>query len=157
MTQHNPKAVLISVGGSPQPIILSLNRQMPEYVCFFVSEYTKDSTEKDILPNLDFKPRHWDWIITPSPEGLSECYKEITDRLPSILQKWGVDSDELVVDYTGGTKTMSVAITLATIEGSSVYSYVGGMERSNGGVGVVVDGKEKMWFFENLWNEIAFM
>lgn len=157
MTQQNPKAVLISVGGSPQPIILSLNRQMPEYVCFFVSEYTKDSTVKDILPNLDFKPRHWDWIITPSPEGLSECYKEITDRLPSILQKWGVDSDELVVDYTGGTKTMSVAITLATIEGSSVYSYVGGMERSKGGVGVVVDGKEKMWFLDNPWNEIAFM
>ncbi len=157
MTQQNTKAVLISVGGSPKPVILSLNKQMPEYVCFFVSETTKDSTEKDILPNLDFKPRHWDWIITPSSEGLSECYKEITDRLPSILQKWGVDNDELVVDYTGGTKTMSVAITLATIEGSSVYSYVGGVERSKDGVGVVIDGKEKMWFLDNPWNEIAFM
>ena len=157
MMQQNTKAVLISVGGSPQPVILSLNRQMPEYVCFFVSKTTKDSTEKDILPNLDFKPRHWDWIITPSSEGLSDCYKEITDRLPSILQKWGVDNDELVVDYTGGTKTMSVAITLATIEGSSVYSYVGGVERSKDGVGVVVDGKEKMWFLDNPWNEIAFM
>jgi CRISPR-associated protein (TIGR02710 family) len=73
------------------------------------------------------------------------------------LQKWGVDNDELVVDYTGGTKTMSVAITLATIEGSSVYSYVGGVERSKDGVGVVIDGKEKMWFLDNPWNEIAFM
>lgn len=157
MNQQKPKAILISVGGSPQPIIISLNRQMPEYVCFFVSKTTKDSTEKDILPNLDFKPRHWDWIITPSAEGLSECYKEIIDRLPSILQKWGINSDELVVDYTGGTKTMSVAITLATIEGSSAYSYVGGVERSKDGVGVVVDGKEKMWFLDNPWNEIAFM
>lgn len=157
MNTQNPKAILISVGGSPQPIIISLNRQMPEYVCFFVSEATKDSTEKDILPNLDFKPRHWDWIITPSPEGLSECYKEITDKLPSILQKWSIKSDELVVDYTGGTKTMSVAIILATIERSSSYSYVGGKERSKGGVGIVLDGKENLFSFNNPWNEIAFM
>lgn len=157
MTQQNSKAVLVSVGGSPQPLIISLNRQMPEYVCFFVSEATKVSTEEDILPKLDYKPRHWDWIITPSPEGLSECYKEITYKLPSILQKWGIGSDNLVVDYTGGTKTMSVAVTLATIEDSSSYSYVGGMERSKDGVGVVVDGKEKMWFLDNPWNEIAFV
>lgn len=157
MNLQKSEAVLISVGGSPKPIIISLNRKMPEYVCFFVSEATKDSTEKEILPNLNFKPRHWDWIITPSPEGLSECYKEITDKLPSILQKWGIDSSKLVVDYTGGTKTMSVAVTLATIEDSSNYSYVGGMERSKEGVGVVVDGKEKTWFLDNPWNEIAFM
>jgi len=157
MTQQNPKAVLFSVGGSPKPVILSLNRLMPEYVCFFVSEATRNSTEEDILPNLDFKPKHWDWIITPSPEGLSECYKEITDKLPSILKKWGIGSDELAVDYTGGTKTMSVAVTLATIEDISSYSYVGGVERTKDGIGVVVDGKEKMWFLDNPWNEIAFM
>ena len=157
MKQSKLRAILISVGGSPKPIIVSLNKHQPEYICFFVSESTKDSTEKEILPNLDFQPRHWRWIITPSPEGLSECYKEITDKLPSILQEWGINSDELVVDYTGGTKTMSVAVTLATIEGSSTYSYVGGMERSKDGVGVVVDGKEKMWFLDNPWDEIALM
>ncbi|ODS30933.1 MAG: CRISPR-associated protein [Candidatus Scalindua rubra] len=157
MTQQNTKAVLVSVGGTPDPIIFSLNRQKPEYICFFVSDATRDSTEKDILPNLDFQPRHWDWIITPSAEGLSECYREIVDRLPLILHKWGINSDEMVVDYTGGTKTMTAAITLATIEGSSVYSYVGGVERSKDGVGIVIGGKERMWFLDNPWNEIAFM
>ena len=64
---------------------------------------------------------------------------------------------ELVVDYTGGTKTMSVAVTIATLEWSSVYSYVGGVERSKNGVGVVVNGKEKMLYLDNPWNEIALM
>lgn len=151
------KAILISVGGSPQPIIKSLNEQKPEYICFFASEATKDSAEKDVLPNLNFKPRHWDWIVTPNPEGLSECYKEIVSKLPDILKKWNVKESELAVDYTGGTKTMSVAVTLATIEHISAYSYVGGVERSKDGVGIVVNGKEKMLFHDNPWNEIALL
>lgn len=155
--QSNPKAILISVGGSPQPIIKSLNEQRPEYICFFTSQATKNSTEKDVLPTLSFKPRHWDWIITPNAEGLSECYKEIVIKLPDILKKWNVKESELVVDYTGGTKTMSVATTLATIEWSSRYSYVGGVERSKDGVGIVMNGKEKMLFLDNPWNEIALM
>lgn len=157
MPQLSPKAILVSVGGSPQPIIRSLNEQKPEYICFFTSEATKDSTEKDVLPNLSFKPRHWDWIVTPNAEGLSECYKEIVTKLPDILKKWHVKESELVVDYTGGTKTMSVAIALATIEWSSKYSYVGGVERSKDGVGIVINGKEKMLFLDNPWNEIALM
>ncbi|TVL99180.1 MAG: TIGR02710 family CRISPR-associated protein [Candidatus Brocadia sp. WS118] len=157
MMRSNPKAILISVGGSPQPIIKSLNEQRPEYICFFTSEATKDSTEKDILPCLTYKPRHWDWIITPNAEGLSECYREIATRLPDILKKWNVKESELIVDYTGGTKTMSVAVTLATIELSSTYTYVGGVERNKNGVGIVIDGKERMLYLDNPWNEIAFM
>lgn len=157
MPQTNPRAILISVGGSPQPIIKSLNEQKPEYICFFTSGATKDSTEKDVLLNLSFKPRHWDWIITPNAEGLSDCYREIATKLPDILKKWNIKENELIVDYTGGTKTMSVAITLATIEQSSVYSYVGGVERSKGGVGIVVNGKEKILLLDNPWNEIALM
>lgn len=155
--QSNPKAILISVGGSPQPIIKSLNEQRPEYICFFTSQATKNSTEKDVLPTLSFKPRHWDWIITPNAEGLSECYKEIVTKLPDILKKWNVKESQIIVDYTGGTKTMSVAITLATIEWSSMYSYVGGMERSKEGVGIVINGKEKILCLDNPWNEIALM
>lgn len=157
MEEGNLKAVIVSVGGSSSPVIISLNRQKPQYICFFVSEATRDSIESDILPQLDFQPKHHDWIITPNAEGLSECYKKITELLPVILNKWGVDNEELGVDYTGGTKTMSVAITLATIESSSSYSYVGGVERSKNGVGVVMDGKERMWFHDNPWNEIAIL
>jgi len=71
------------------------------------------------------------------------------------MEKWEIEAKEVCVDYTGGTKTMSVALTLATIENSCCYSYVGGDERSKGGVGIVIDGKERMWFLQNPWDEIA--
>lgn len=149
------KAMVVSVGGTPAPIIYSLNRSRPEYICFFVSKQTKKTIEEEILPNLNFKPRHYDWIITKNAELLSECYSQLTKRLPEIIEKWELDPRDVCVDYTGGTKTMSVALSLATVEQSCCYSYVGGDERSKGGVGIVVNGKEKMWFLENPWDQIA--
>lgn len=155
MSTKKPKAILISVGGTPAPIIFSLNHQKPEYICFFVSEETREAIDKDILPNLDFKCRHYDWITTPNAEGLSECYRVLVRKLPEILKKWKVDPKDLVVDYTGGTKTMSVALALATIEKSSLYTYIGGVERTKEGIGVVIDGKESMWYLDNPWDELA--
>lgn len=149
------KAMIISVGGTPAPIIFSLNHQRPDYICFFVSEESRSIIERDILPGLGFKPRHHYWIITPSAENLSECYRVISKELPQILKKWEVDPKDFIVDYTGGTKTMSVALALATIENSSLYTYIGGVERSKEGIGVVINGKEKMWYLDNPWDEMA--
>jgi CRISPR-associated protein (TIGR02710 family) len=149
------KAMVVSLGGTPAPVILSLNKSRPEYICFFISRETKRMLEEEILPRLDFKPRHYDWIVTPNAELLSECYSELTKKLPEIIDKWEVTPTDVCVDYTGGTKTMSVALVLATINNSCCYSYVGGDERSKGGVGVVIDGKERMRFLDNPWDEIA--
>jgi len=148
------KAMIISVGGASAPIIFSLNQSRPEYICFFASKQTKKVIEEEILPKLDFSCLH-DWIITPNAELLSDCYSQLVKRLPEIIEKWEIDPKDIFVDYTGGTKTMSVALVLATVDQSCCYSYVGGDERSKGGVGIVVNGKEKMWFLENPWDQIA--
>ncbi len=148
------KAMIVSVGGTQAPIIHSLNQSKPEYICFFVSKETKKTID-DILPNLNFRPRHYDWITTPNAELLSDSYSELERQLLDLLKKWEVSPNEICVDYTGGTKTMSVALALATIENSCCYSYVGGDERSKGGVRVVIDGKEKMRFLDNPWDVIA--
>lgn len=155
MNNKNPKAILISLGGTSAPLIYSLNLQRPDYICFFVSEESKESIDKDILPNLDFKPKHHDWIVTTSAESLSECFRTISRELPRILRRWQVDPKELIVDYTGGTKTMSVALALVTIDSTSVFTYVGGIERSKKGVGIVLNGRERMWHLDNPWDEIA--
>lgn len=116
---------------------------------------TKKMIDAEILPNLDFKYRHYDWIVTPNAELLSECYRHLVKKIPEMIEKWELDLGDICVDYTGGTKTMSVALALATIDKSCCYSYVGGGERSKGGVGVVIDGNERMYFLENPWDEIA--
>lgn len=147
--------MIVSLGGTPEPVVLSLNKSQPEFACFLISRDTKKILEEEILPKLVFKLRHYDWIITPNAELLSECYSELVRKLPEIIGKWEVDPAEICVDYTGGTKTMSVALVLATIEKSCCYSYVGGNERSKGGVGVVINGQERMWFLNNPWDDIA--
>ena len=101
------------------------------------------------MPRLDFKPKHHDWIVTPSAESLSECFRVISKELPRILKKWEVESKDVVVDYTGGTKTMSVALVLATIQFASTFTYVGGIDRTKDGLGIVINGKEKMWYVDN--------
>jgi len=155
MALNRTKAILVSLGGTPAPIIFSLNHQRPDYICFFVSEETRDSIDKDILPRLDFAYRNYDWITTQSAERLSDCYHVLATKLPEILKKWKVDPKNLVVDYTGGTKTMSVALALATIDNSSLYTYIGGAERTKEGLGIVINGKEKMWYTDNPWDEMA--
>lgn len=149
------RCMIVSVGGTPAPIIFSLNKAKPEYICFFVSKDTKRMIEGDILLRLEYRPRHFDWIVTPNAELLSESYRHLVKKLPEIIEKWELDPGDICVDYTGGTKTMSVALALATVDRSCCYSYVGGSERSKGGVGVVIDGNEKMHFLENPWDEIA--
>ncbi len=148
------KAVLISVGGAPAPLIESLNRAQPDYVIAFASPQTKEQIA-GILDRLEFKPKGIDNIITPSAETLDDCYKAIMDHLPQKLDTWGISHHELIVDYTGGTKSMAASLVLATIELGCNYSYVGGVERDKAGVGVVIDGKEQMWYIQNPWTELA--
>jgi len=155
MDKKTFKGMIVSVGGAPSPIIFSLNNSRPDYICFFVSKESRKMLEEEILPKLEFQPRLYDWIVTPNAELLSECYSSLAKKLPEIIEKWGFSPDQICVDYTGGTKTMSAALVLATIEKSCFYSYVGGDERSKGGLGIVLDGKEKMYFRDNPWDEIA--
>src|SRR4030042_3508628 len=149
------RGMIVSVGGTPAPIIFSLNKAKPEYICFFVSKETKRMIDGEILPGLDYKPRHHDWIVTPNGEQLSDCYSSINKKLPDLIEKWEIGPEDICVDYTGGTKTMSVGLALATIDKSCCYSYVGGDERSKGGVGVVINGKERMRLLENPRGGIA--
>jgi len=59
-----------------------------------------------------------------------------------------------VADFTGGTKTMSVALALATVQAVGRYTYVGGTERTKDGPGMVVDGKERMLHQANPWDAL---
>jgi len=101
---------------------------------------------------------HYDWIVTDFPQSLLECYRVLIEKLPTILEKWEVTPDSLGVEYTAGTKPMSVAAVLATIDKTSQFFYVGAHDpsgRDRDGIGVVLDGKEWSWFQTNPWEELA--
>jgi hypothetical protein len=158
MEGQNPertcRAMLVSLGGSPQPVLHTLSQQQPEYILFFVSAESVGQIQ-GIIRELPYQCRDFDRILSPSAEILGDCYRALRDQLPAKLAHWQLPMDDLMVDYTGGTKSMSAAIVLATIEHVHRYSYVGGVERDKSGVGVVVDGRERMWYVQNPWKALA--
>jgi len=148
------KAVLISIGGSQNPIIYSLNEQKPEYIIFFASPQSQEQIPQ-ILRQINFTPKAFEQIITPLAEDLNESYKAIKKNLTDIVERRKLNPEDIVVDFTGGTKVMSVALTLATIDFGFKYAYVGGTERNKEGLGIVIDGKERILYSTNPWDELA--
>ncbi len=136
------KGMIISVGGTPEPIITTLLTHRPAYVCFFVSHQSvdligaiKEKTRQADVSFTDYK------IITDDTDDLVLCYARAR-ACAARMTEWGIPPDQVLVDYTGGTKTMTAALALATIGNGSAFSYIGGKSRTKNGLGVVVTGEE---------------
>jgi CRISPR-associated protein (TIGR02710 family) len=153
-SQLTSRAMLVSLGGSPEPVLYTLNQQQPAYILFFVSAESVGQI-REVIQGLTFPWQDIDRIVSPSAEILGDCYRALRDRLPDKLAQWDITPEDVLVDYTGGTKSMSAALVLATIEQAHRYSYVGGVERDKGGVGVVLGGRERMHYIQNPWKEVA--
>lgn len=139
-----PDALIISLGGTPEPVIASIETHAPRAVCFFASDQSVDlvGSIKDTLrqKGVVFKDTK---VLCDDINDLVHCYERALTCAERLLR---VDPDlapdDVVVDYTGGTKTMTAALALATVGKGFRFSYVGGKTRTKDGLGVVVSGKE---------------
>ena len=135
------RAMIVSVGGSANPIIKAIDRYQPALVCFFVSEQSVEQVagikQATAVGFTDIKE------LTPSIDDLLTCYGAAI-RAAERVEAAGYGADEIVVDYTGGTKSMTAALVLATVSRGYAFSYVSGDERTKGGMGQVIDGKERL-------------
>ena len=144
---------LVSVGGSPAPVLLTLRQHRPTHVWYFCSAGSRDVAD-EIHVQLDWHPDR-DFIEIDRFEELGPCYRALRAAIPALLGKWKVRPADVLVDYTGGTKTMSAALVLAATELFDQFSYVGGEQRGKGGLGVTVDGKERTHYQTNPWSDLA--
>lgn len=78
------------------------------------------------------------------------CFK-VAEEIFLKLFEQGFSRDEILVDYTGGSKNMTAAIALASARFGLNYVYVGGSERTKDGLGIVKDGKEVLMPSLNPW------
>lgn len=136
------KAMIISVGGTPEPVVVSLLEHRPDYICFFASQQSvdkigeiKERVKAGGHQLADYK------VICDDVNDLVHCYEKALQCTTKLADK-GVDPGDVVVDYTAGTKTMTAALTLATIGHGYGFSYVGGKKRTKNGLGVVITGTE---------------
>ncbi len=149
--------LLISVGGSPEPIIFALREYRPKGVIFFSSSETRCMVEDAILPALDYYPHCGHVVIvTPDHEDVGACTFELLRKVPEEMRKLGVPEDwPRLCGYTGGTKAMSAAVVWAASRFPCELLYVGGTNRSRDGVGIVENGSERMVVIENPWNRVG--
>jgi CRISPR-associated protein (TIGR02710 family) len=148
-------ALLINVGGTPNPIAYSIAHHRPEKVIFFASQESRGEIESKVRPLVGHRWRDQEIVTTPDPQHLTTCIDILTRELPDRLKVLGLGWQDLVVDYTGGTKTMSAALVLATISEPVAYGYVGGQVRTKEGLGVVLDGSEAVVINPNPWDALA--
>jgi CRISPR-associated protein (TIGR02710 family) len=180
---RSPSALLISVGGSPNPVLYSIEQHHPDHIWFFCSTASSDEAvkvwqeisnpeceivrrkpeeaieAKHILARLrnrpGFRVPSYDLCIVERFEELGPCYEKIRTSIPELLKKWKVPPENVTCDYTGGTKTMSAALVLAAVEMFDHFSYIGGEQRDKGGVGITLDGKERVHYQQNPWSSLA--
>lgn len=138
------KAMIITMGGSPEPIaktILAENHQ-PEFICFLASDKSVNDLGK-VLKMVKEQGHDYEQtvVISHDAEDLVKCYRTALECIDRMEEK-GYDKQRVLVDYTGGTKTMTAAIALATIGKGYNFSYVGGKDRTKGGLGIVKTGSE---------------
>lgn len=140
------QALIASLGGTPEPVVKAITEHRPKVVCFFASQQSVGQ----IGPVLDlawdatdgmWQPTKRHTVLTDDPEDLIHCYQQALQGA-AWIEEQGISPEEVVVDYTGGTKAMTAALVLATIGKGYRFSYVGGKERTKGGLGTVIDGAE---------------
>jgi CRISPR-associated protein (Cas_Cas02710) len=132
-----PKILIVTVGGSFQPIVTSIRSLQPNRVVFIVSDGEKGSKSQVIgegtpceirrgaevierLPNIptqvnlgeNFQSDR-DLILIQNPDDLAECYCKIKACIEVLQQEI---SNEIIADYTGGTKTLSASMVLAAVD-----------------------------------------
>lgn len=147
-----PTAMIVSLGGSPEPLIKTLGEQKPAIVCFLASQKSVDLVgQVKERTGINFRDHK---VLVDDTDDLGHCYQEAL-KCADWVMKQGVLTDEVTVDYTGGTKTMTAALVLATVSRGFRFSYVGGTQRTKEGLGVVVSGSEELRLGANPWDLFA--
>jgi len=153
--------LICTVGGSAEPIVAAIKQWRPVRVWFVHTPQTKDDVDAKVIPKardegVDLDAGRYDLFALPDGQDLASCLDHLRQLTPSVSE-WAERGTafQVVVDFTGGTKCMSAAISIQASRWPCVFSYVGGSERTKDGVGVVVSGAEKVVHQANPWDALG--
>lgn len=108
------KILILSVGSSPDPINNAIRNNKPNHVYFFCSSGSKGSEgiiDKSIVEEVGLDKSQFDIFSVVDPDDFNECYTKISEIANKIEETHG-QYGQIIANYTGGTKTMSVAMAL---------------------------------------------
>ena len=92
------KAMIISVGGTPEPVVSSLLNHGPDYVCFFASQQSLDMIGEIKNQFKEKEQKFKDYkVICDDAEDLVHCYGKALECTKKITEQ-GADPLKVVVD-----------------------------------------------------------
>ncbi len=156
MTKSGSKTILaVTVGGSCQPVVAAVEDYQPHHVVFIASDGPRgsratvdgagkpckgrepDDDKSSIIAQTGLKESQFTIRTITDPDSLQVCYSATRSALIEVNQQF--PNSRYVADYTGGTKTMSVALGMAALELDWDLSLVKGARTD---LVKVVDGTE---------------
>jgi CRISPR-associated protein (TIGR02710 family) len=126
-------AILVcTVGGSHQPILTALRARKWDRVVFvctpgaggsaaMVEQAVGTFSPIPVLAGLD--PGGWE-VVTVPPDEPDAAFAVLVEKLRALARY--VPGAEIVADFTGGTKSMSAALTLAALDAGVALQLVSG-------------------------------
>ncbi len=147
------RVLLVTVGGSPEPILQAVQAHQPDEVVFICSAPPCAAPSLDQVigegtpcrhltpggadewrPNLvqqlqlpDFRP-DLQLIALPDPDDLAAIHSRILQACEGLSDRFS--RLELLGDYSGGTKAMSAALAMALVDQNAQLSLVAGNRRN---------------------------
>ncbi len=145
------KFLVLTVGGSCSPIITSITKNKPDKVVFLCSDdddVTKNKgsystvigqglvcgswnnlDKPNIVIQTELESEAYEVIKIKDFDNYNECYSIAFENLSKIRQKF--PNADIVADYTGGTKSMTAGLVMASADVSDVIVAIVRGERNN--------------------------
>lgn len=128
--------LIATLGGTDPSVLASLAHWKPERVCFVAEESTIAAIQDSIVPaasrmGVDLDSGRWNVISVSGEPDLEACVLRLRP-LTSEVEEWlarGTDH-RVVVDFTDGSKCLSIALALHARRWPCTFSYVCDSESS---------------------------
>ena len=149
------RGLIATVGGTADPIMVTIEQNQPEFVLFIVSADSRGTAELAVEASELAPPPQCDYLEVSDPQHFGTSYEEIRRGTEHWLAEHKLNALDVTADITGGTKVLSAALALSGVEQFREFTYVGGSDRDKGGLGVVRNGTEYVVTSLNPWDTYA--
>lgn len=141
------KVLVLTTGGSSEPLVTSILHHKPDYVIFLCSPDKKGPPKQpgsyntvdgkglsckewgkepqpSIVHRSGLKKDLYEIILIPNIDSIYDCYSCSEQAFNLAREKFS--RAEIIIDYTGGTKSMSAGLVSAALDDGNVELYIVG-------------------------------
>jgi len=111
------RILIVTVGGSPEPIVTSIAQSKPDRIYFLCSQESLE-TLGDIRTEAKVEHKPCQSEIIDGIDDLNKCYADSLRLLHNLRSEF--PDAEIIADYTGGTKSMTAGLAAAALDAKGI-------------------------------------